>query len=135
MKIHKKSHNFFFHHTPTLLEKTRSKTIRQSALSSSTSFKTTIISSLSNALSKDNLSVSRYILDDIDDGSRVKFWQDRWCGETPLAISYPELFRFCKYKKTSVPELMKFTGLMVKDYYSFLGASNDFCFPWKSIWK
>ena len=28
------------------------------------------------------------------DGSRVKFWQDHWCGETSLAVSYLELFRF-----------------------------------------
>ena len=24
---------------------------------------------------------------------------------------------------------------MVNDYYSLLVGSNDFCFPWKSIWK
>ena len=35
---------------------------------------------------------SRHILYDIGDGSRVKFWQDRWCGETSLAVSYPGLF-------------------------------------------
>ena len=27
----------------------------------------------------------------VGDGSRLKFWQDRWCGETSLATSYPEL--------------------------------------------
>ena len=26
-------------------------------------------------------------------------------------------------------------GFMVKDYYRLLVGSNDFCFPWKSIWK
>ena len=26
-------------------------------------------------------------------------------------------------------------GFMVKDYYSLLAGSIDFCFPWKSIWK
>ena len=24
---------------------------------------------------------------------------------------------------------------MVKDYYNLLVGSNDYCFPWKSIWK
>ena len=24
---------------------------------------------------------------------------------------------------------------MVKDYYSLLVGSNDYCFPWRSIWK
>ena len=26
-------------------------------------------------------------------------------------------------------------GFMVKDYYSLLAGSIDFCFPWKSIWQ
>ena len=26
-------------------------------------------------------------------------------------------------------------GFLVKDYYSLLVGSNDYCFPWKSIWK
>ena len=26
-------------------------------------------------------------------------------------------------------------GFMVNDYYSLLVGQNDFCFPWKSIWK
>ena len=39
-------------------------------------------------------SFSSHILFDIGDGSRVKFWQDRWCGESSLAVRYPTLFRF-----------------------------------------
>ena len=130
-------------------------------------------------------SFSRYILYDIGDGSRVKFWHDHWCGETPLVVSYPELSRFCINKEASVAELMKFIngvlfwdvsffrgfhvrdldavlsfmvtiygssvrgfkedkmcwktnrskGFMVKEYYSLLAGSIDFCFPWKSIWQ
>ena len=26
-------------------------------------------------------------------------------------------------------------GFMVKEYYSLLAGSIDFCFPWKSIWQ
>ena len=26
-------------------------------------------------------------------------------------------------------------GFLVKDYYSLLVGSNDYCFPWKCIWK
>ena len=40
-------------------------------------------------------SFSCYILYDIGDGLRVKSWQDCWCGETPLAVRFPDLFRFC----------------------------------------
>ena len=55
-------------------------------------------------------SFSRHILYDVGDGSRVRFWQDRWCGETSLPITYPELFRFCQDKEASVAELMKSTN-------------------------
>ena len=55
-------------------------------------------------------SLSRHILYDIGDGSRVKFWQDRWCGETSLAIKYPDLFRFCRNNDASVAELMMSTN-------------------------
>ncbi|XP_050277754.1 uncharacterized protein LOC126719217 [Quercus robur] len=128
---------------------------------------------------------SRHILYDIGDGSSVKFWRDRWCGETSLAISYPELFRFCRDQEVSVVEVMKFDngilfwdvsffmgvharelealssfmdtiygasvrglgedkmcwkfvrekGFTVRDYYNLLVGPNDYCFPWKSIWK
>ena len=56
----------------------------------------------------------RHILYNIGDGSRVKFWQDRWCGETSLAVSYPELFRFCRDKEASVAALMKYTNGLAK---------------------
>ena len=52
-------------------------------------------------------SFSHHILYDIGDGSRVKFWQDHWCGEAPLVVSFPDLFRFCRNKEASVAELMK----------------------------
>ena len=130
-------------------------------------------------------SFSRHILYDIGDGSRVKFWQDHWCGETSLVVSCPELFRVCRDKEVIVVDLMKLDngvlfwdvsffrgvhnrelealagfmdtiygasvkgfgedkmcwklniekGFLVKDYYSLLVGSNDYCFPWKSIWK
>ena len=59
---------------------------------------------------RDGLFFSRHILYDIGDGSRVKFWQDRWCGETSLADRYPNLFRFYRNKDASVAELMLSTN-------------------------
>ena len=37
----------------------------------------------------------------------MKIWQDHWCGETSLVVSYPELFRVCRDKEVSVAKLMK----------------------------
>ena len=53
----------------------------------------------------------------------MKFWQDRWCGETPLAVSYLGLFRFCKNKEASVAELMKSpNGALFWDVSFFRGV-------------
>ena len=53
----------------------------------------------------------------------MKFWHERWCGETSLAASYPELFRFCQDKEASVAELMKFTnGVIFWDVSFFRGV-------------
>ena len=66
---------------------------------------------------------SRYILYDISDGSRVKFWQDYWCGETSIAVIDPELFRFYPDKEASMAELMKSTnGVFFWDVSFFRGV-------------
>ena len=68
-------------------------------------------------------SFSCYILYDIGDGSKVKFWQDHWCGETPLVVSYLDLFRFCRNKEASMVELMKSpNGVLFWDVSSFKGV-------------
>ena len=56
-------------------------------------------------------SFSHYILYDIGDGLRVKFWHNYWCGETPLVVSYPKLFRFCRDKEASVAKLIFTNGV------------------------
>ena len=57
------------------------------------------------------------------DGSRVKFWQDWWCGETSLAVRYPALFRFCRNKDASMAELMMFAnGVLFWDVSFFRGV-------------
>uniref|UniRef100_A0A7N2LQI9 Prefoldin subunit 6 n=1 Tax=Quercus lobata TaxID=97700 RepID=A0A7N2LQI9_QUELO len=68
-------------------------------------------------------SFSRHILYDIGDGSRVKFWQDCWCGETSLAVCYPKLFRFCRDQEVNVAEIMKFDNrTLFRDVSFFRGV-------------
>ena len=62
---------------------------------------------------------------EIGDGLRVKFWQDWWCGETPIAVSYLELFRFCWDKEASLAELMKFTNEILHWDVSFFRAAHN----------
>ena len=53
----------------------------------------------------------------------MKFWQDRWCEETSLAVTYLELFRFCRDKEASVVEPMKSTnGVIFWDVSFFRGV-------------
>ena len=71
-------------------------------------------------------SLSHYILYEIGDGSRVKFVLARpLCGETPLAISYPKLFRICRDKEASVAELMKFINEVLHWDVCFFRAVHD----------
>ena len=53
----------------------------------------------------------------------MKIWQDHWCGEISLAVSYPKLFRFCRDKEVSVAKLMKFdNGVLFWDVSFFRGV-------------
>ena len=55
-------------------------------------------------------SLSRFILYEIGDGSKVQFWLDRWCGISSLVDRYPELYRIYHSKEASVADLMRYTN-------------------------
>ena len=55
-------------------------------------------------------SLSRYIMYDIGDGSKVLFWLDCWCGSSSLVARYPELYRLSCSKEASVADLMRFSN-------------------------
>ena len=54
----------------------------------------------------------------------MKFWQDHWCGETSLTISYPELFRVFRDNEVSVAKLMKFDNGFLFGDVSFFACSG-----------
>jgi hypothetical protein len=43
----------------------------------------------------------------------VKFWHNRWCGDTPLKEAYPELFTIALDRNVSVVDLMSHNNGMV----------------------
>ncbi|WVZ88927.1 hypothetical protein U9M48_035394, partial [Paspalum notatum var. saurae] len=42
----------------------------------------------------------------IGDGTQVRFWEDTWCGNQPLKLSYPSLFSIARKKGATVADVM-----------------------------
>ena len=38
----------------------------------------------------------------------MKFWHDVWCGDNPLSMCFPDLFRISNGKEAYVADLMQF---------------------------
>jgi hypothetical protein len=40
----------------------------------------------------------------VGDGSRIKFWHNSWCGDLPLQVQFPELFRLARAPEATVAD-------------------------------
>ena len=56
-------------------------------------------------ISKEILQLKHDILFELGDGSRIKFWEDVWCGEDPLCESFPSLNALVVSKGAMVAEV------------------------------
>ena len=41
----------------------------------------------------------------VGNARRVRFWRDRWCGDSPLCVSFPSLFSFTVDKEAWVADI------------------------------
>ena len=41
----------------------------------------------------------------VGNGQRVRFWRDRWCGDSPLCVSCPSLFALAVDKEAWVSNI------------------------------
>ena len=46
----------------------------------------------------------------LGDGSRIRFWEDRWCGEILLCVSFPTVYAIAPSKGAIVGEVWETTG-------------------------
>ena len=46
----------------------------------------------------------------LGDASRIRFWEDRWCGENPLCVSFPTLYVVAASKGATLGEVWETTG-------------------------
>jgi hypothetical protein len=49
----------------------------------------------------------------VGDGSSVRFWEDVWLGDTPLAQQYPSLFNLAQRKNVLVADVLRHVPLNI----------------------
>jgi hypothetical protein len=40
-------------------------------------------------------------------GSKISFWEDAWCGESPLKDTFPGLFSIARFREASIADNME----------------------------
>ena len=56
-------------------------------------------------ISKESMLLRHHCSVKIGDGSKVRFWEDWWCGEAPLCSSFPSLYSMTSSKWARVADL------------------------------
>ncbi|XP_075665690.1 uncharacterized protein LOC142635420 [Castanea sativa] len=52
------------------------------------------------------LNFSKFLRYDVGDGTRVTFWVDVWCGDSPLKEAFLDLYNISRTRDASVSEVM-----------------------------
>lgn len=61
----------------------------------------------------------------VGNGPKVRFWHDRWCGDTPLKVLFPSLFQLARDKAAKVSNYMDDQGGQVSWSLVFVRAFQD----------
>ena len=61
----------------------------------------------------------------VGDGSLIRFWDDVWCGEEPLKLAYPKLYRIACDKEGPVADFVQCRGHEVHWEVSFTRLAQD----------
>jgi len=58
-------------------------------------------------------------------GYRVLFWHDKWCGEQPLEVQFPNLFKMACLRDATVREVLSCNGCQYHWNTTFTRSPND----------
>jgi hypothetical protein len=53
------------------------------------------------------LNFRRFFKYDVGEGSKIRFWDDVWCGDRALKEEYPGLFSIARLKEASIADNME----------------------------
>ncbi|RVW65596.1 putative ribonuclease H protein [Vitis vinifera] len=76
-------------------------------------------------ISKEGLLLLNNVSFSVGDGKRVRFWKDKWCGNTPLCEAYPSLFDLAVSKDAKVADCWDSMGEVGGWNSRFLRPFND----------
>ncbi|XP_075645807.1 uncharacterized protein LOC142616966 [Castanea sativa] len=90
----------------------------------------------------------------VGEGTRIRFWHDRWVGDATLKVLYPELYECSSVKDAYISEVLwipeggtgsrrdilywrlKGDGMFdARSYYLAIRGASDSWLPWKGVWK
>ena len=61
----------------------------------------------------------------LGDGKRIRFWDDVWCGENPLSVTFPSLYLLVESKGAMVAEVWDTTRGEGAWHPKFVRPFND----------
>jgi hypothetical protein len=61
----------------------------------------------------------------VGDGSRISFWQDKWCGDVALKVAFPVLYGLACAKDASIAANLEILGGSNQWNVSFVRAAHD----------
>jgi hypothetical protein len=69
--------------------------------------------------------VFRHASFEMGDGSKIKFWDDMWCGEMTLEEAFPNLYNFAHVKDAFVAIYMDFSSGSLQWNVSFTHTAHN----------
>ena len=61
----------------------------------------------------------------VGNGALLSFWHYHWCGDTPLMVRFPELYRLASHPDASLQDLLIFDGISHHWDVSFICLVHD----------